>query len=115
MVQIRHRNGNKGVIVVDVVSPCAVRKLEAYTENRYISWGGTPESIMEFNPETGELAQVALQEMTEHKEGYRTFITENAYKNEIQEFFDVIEGRKEVVYGFEQDIKILRLIDTIGA
>ena len=70
---------------------------------------------MEFNPETDKLAQVVLQEMTEHKEGYRAFITENAYKNEIQEFFDVIEGKKEAIYGFEQDFKILHLIDLIGA
>lgn len=115
MVQILHKNGNKGMLTVDVASPCAVRKLEAYAEGHYISWDGTPESLAEFNPKNGKLESVELTEKTEHKEGYRTFITENAYKNEIREFFDVVMNAKESIYGFEQDWKTLQLINQIGA
>ena len=115
MIQICHKNGNKGVLVVDVVSPVAVRKLEAYTENGYISWNGTPDSMNEFNAETKKLEKVELTEAAEHKEGYSAFIVENAYKNEIREFFDVVLNGKKPLYGFEQDQKILDLINSLGA
>lgn len=115
MIQISHKNGNKGVLIVDVVSPVAVRKLEAYAENAYISWNGTPDSICEFNPETKRLANVQLTEAAEHKDGYSNYIVENAYKNEIKEFFDVVFNHKEPLYGFEQDKKILEIIDALGA
>lgn len=115
MIQFAHENGNKGTLIIDVVSPVAVRKLEVYTEGRYLSWNGTPESLMEFNPETKGLENVQLAEQTEHMEGYSSFVVENAYKNEIREFFDVVLKGKIPLYGFEQDKKILDLIDTIGA
>lgn len=115
MIQITHKNGNKGCLIVDVVSPVAVRKLEVYSEGKYLSWNGTPESLAEFNPENKRLEIVKLSEQTEHMEGYSSFIVENAYKNEIKEFFDVVLNGKTPLYGFEQDQKILKLIDRIGA
>ena len=115
MIQMKHVNGNKGVLIVDVVSPCAVRKLEAYAEGRYLAWNGTPESLVEYDAKTGAAEPVTLSEKTEHRAGYRAFVVENAYKNEIQEFFDVVLHKKEAQYGFEQDKKVLRLIDSLGA
>ena len=115
MIQLQHKGGNKGSLIVDVVSPCAVRNLEVYTENGYLSWNGTPESLKEYDAKIKELKKVALNEATEHIDGYSAFIIENAYKNEIMEFFEVVAGLKEPFYGFEQDLKILELIDKIGA
>ena len=115
MIQFTHANGNKGVLIVDVVSPCAVRKLEVYAEGRYLSWNGTPESLAEYNSEINELLPVNLSEKTEHREGYRAFVVENSYKNEIREFFDVVLNNKPAQYGFEQDQKVLELIDSLGA
>lgn len=115
MIQIKHKNGNKGTLVVDVVSPVAVRKLETYAENAYISWNGTPDSISEYNQQTKKLEIVNLSETAEHKNGYSSFIVENAYKNEIREFFDVVNKEKKPIYGFEQDKKILDIIDSMGA
>ena len=154
MLTIQHENGNKGVLIVDVVSPVAVRKFEAYTEKSYISWDGTPDSIQEFGAcrKTTDSEQIAdakteepagmqeseskaemdagmqeseskdwtlhpviLSEKAQHQDGYRAFIIENAYKNEIREFFDVIQNGKKPIYGFEQDKKILELVDSVGA
>ena len=115
LVQIRHKNGNKGALVVDVVSPVAVRRLEVYSEGAYISWNGTPESVEEYNPECKKLIPVTLTEQAEHIDGYSTFVVENAYKNEIREFFNVVNGLAPAKYGFEQDLKVLKLIDSIGA
>lgn len=115
IIQIQHKNGNKGSLIVDVVSPVAVRKLEVYSEGKYISWNGTPDSVAEFDAINKKLVPVTLLEQTEHMEGYSTFVVENAYKNEIREFFNVVNGDALEQYGFEQDLKILKLIDMIGA
>lgn len=115
MIRLTHENGNKGVLVVDVVSPVAVRKLEAYAEGSYLCWNGTPDSLIEFDAASGKVAPVSLNERAEHAEGYSAFVVENAYKNEIREFFDVVLKGKAPLYGFEQDLKILKLIDSLGA
>ena len=115
MIQIKHKNGNKGSLVIDVVSPVAVRRLEAYAENAYISWNGTPDSICEFDSCTKKLENIVMHERTEHEKGYSAFVVENAYKNEIREFFDVVNGKKDPLYGFEQDKKILEIIDALRA
>lgn len=115
MIQIQHENGNKGILVVDVVSPVAVRKFEVYSEESYISWDGTPNSLSEFDAVSHKQIPVVLSENAEHMEGYSSFVIENAYKNEIQEFFDVAINGKKSIYGFEQDKKVLALIDEIGA
>lgn len=115
MVQLAHNNGNKGCLIVDVVSPVAVRKLEAYSEGKYISWNGTPDSLVEFDSANKKASPVILTEKAEHLEEYSAFVVENAYKNEIKGFFDVVISGKEPLYGFDQDKKILELIDKIGA
>ncbi len=115
IIQLSHNNDNKGCLVIDVVSPIAVRKLEVYGENKYLSWNGTPNSLMEYDPAGKELLSVSLSEKTEHLDGYSSFVVENAYKNEIQEFFDVVLNNKAPLYGFEQDKRILKIIDNIGA
>ena len=115
IIQIQHKNGNKGSLIVDVVSPLAVRKLEVYSEGAYISWNGTPDTLAEFDTSNKKLVNATLTEQAEHIDGYSAFVVENAYKNEIREFFDVLHGVVPAQYGFEQDLKILKLIDTIGA
>ena len=114
-IQLGHQNGNKGTLVVDVVSPVAVRNLEVYRENRYISWRGTPESLVAWDPEGKTMRSVVMTEKTEHMEGYSSFIVENLYKNEIRAFFDAVCNGKKPGYGFEEDYRILRIIDKIGA
>ena len=115
MIQFTHESGSKGVLVVDVVSPVAVRKLELYRENSYLSWNGTPESLMEYSVEKDTLEYVHLHETQEHMEGYRAFVVENAYRNEIKEFMQTIKGENTPEYGFAQDLEVLKLIDTLEA
>jgi predicted dehydrogenase len=115
LIQLKHANGNKGILAVDVVSPVATRSFEAYSENAHLSWGGTPDSVREYDPVSKIAARITFDEEAEHKEGYSSFIIENAYKNEIIEFFEVVKGQREALYGFEKDREILRIIDTFGA
>ena len=115
MIQFTPESGSKGILVVDVVSPVAVRKLEVYKENSYLSWNGTPDSLMEYNAENDSVECVQLHETQEHREGYRAFVVENAYRNEIREFMEVIRGERTPKYGFEQDLNVLKLIDALEA
>ena len=114
MIQLKHADENKGVLIVDVVSPVAVRRLEVYKEKQYLAWNGTPESLSEYSYQLGKLEKANLSENTEHLEGYNAFIIENAYKNEMQAFFRVIQTGEKPVYGYEKDLKILRMIDAMG-
>lgn len=100
---------------MDVVSPVAVRRLEIYAENKYLQWSGTPDSLLEYDAQTDQLKTVVLNEKEEHKDGYRAFVVENAYKNEIREFMEVVLEGKKQLYGFEEDYKILKLIDQVEA
>lgn len=113
LIQLVHENGNKGALIVDVVSPNAVRKLEIYGEGLYLSWDGTPETLMKFDNESKELKNVELYTSVDHVEGYSAFVVENAYQNEIQEFLDVVYKGITPQYGFEKDMQILNLIDEI--
>lgn len=113
LIQLVHENGNKGALIVDVVSPNAVRKLEIYGEGLYLSWDGTPETLMKFDNDSKELKNVELYTSVDHVEGYSAFVVENAYQNEIQEFLDVVYKGITPQYGFEKDMQILNLIDEI--
>ncbi len=115
LILFEHENGNSGCLIVDVVSPAAVRKLEVYSEGAYMSWSGTPDSLEEYDPLSRKTEKVQLIEAEEHIDGYQSFVVENAYKNEVKEFFDVVMNGKEPLYGFEQDKAIIELIDKIGA
>lgn len=115
LIQLKHESGNKGILVVDIVSPVPVRKMEVYTERDYLSWDGTPDSLYEYDRTDNSLQSVKLFETIERNEEYSAFIVENAYKNEINDFFDVVYNKKEAPYGFREDKIILDLIDMLGA
>lgn len=111
LIQIRHRNGNAGILAVDVACRKAVRKLEVYNEDIYLAWEGTPQSLRQYDVKAGTEKAAAAGEY--HREpGYSEFVNECAYMNEIREFFDVIGGKKPQ-YTMEDDRKLLAWIDRI--
>lgn len=113
IVQLKHKTGNKGVLVIDVVARQAVRNFEAYSEDLYLSWNGTPQGLTEYDLEGRKLKAIQLYENIEHREGYQSTVIENAYSHEIQEFFSVIKGERQQSYGFEKDLLTLQWIDRI--
>lgn len=114
IIQLEHENGNKGALVIDVVSPKAVRKLEIYSEERYISWNGTPDSLIEYDKSIKKDVNYRLYDDVDKVEGYSELIVENAYEEEIRAFLNAIrEGEKDMLHTFEKDKEILKLIDSI--
>lgn len=110
-IQLEHDNGNVGSLVVDVVSRQAVRLLEVFNEDLYIKWDGTPDTLYKKDFISGKLVPIQTDQYV-HEQEYGDSINEYAYIKEIEEFWEVIDG-KEILYGFEQDKEILKIIDEI--
>ena len=109
---------NKGMLAVDVMSRKAVRNLEVFNENLYISWEGNPQSLRKHDNVSGEDETINLYERVVHQEGYGAFIIENAYYSELEMFIDAARSRDldaAGAYSFADDMETLALIDKIEA
>lgn len=113
-VNIIHKNGSNGVLIIDLVSRHAVRNLEIINEDGYIQWDGTPEGLKEWNRESRELDQIKLYEEISNQKDYNQTIIENAYLEEIRDFFNTLDSnQRHGLYSFEKDKYILDVIDII--
>ena len=115
LLLIEHTNGNKGVLCVDVVSRKAVRNLEIYGENLYLTWDGTPLGLKEYDYENKAEKNINLYASIDKQEGYASFVIENAYRNELETFINVVNGKERAEYTFEEDKQVLAMIDDIEA
>ena len=114
MMLFEHEGGAKGTVTIDVVCRKAVRKMEVFGEDLYVSWDGTPDSLKEYDIENKEEKVIPLENASEHVEGYASFITENPYRDEVNEFFEQINNRSfKPAWSFEKDLEILHLIDEL--
>lgn len=110
---VEHLNGNKGLLAVDIVTRKAVRNLEIFGEHIYVKWDGTPNGLFLYDIEGKKDRKITLYNMVDHADGYESFIIENAYLNEIYNFFQCIIKEKQPFYSLEKDKEILTLIDQI--
>lgn len=116
LLKMEHESGARGVMAVDVVSPAAIRYLEIYGDGLHIRWDGTPSGLFDYDGEQKMMVPIHLYEQAEHMDHYQSFVIENAYRKEIETFLDILSGhRNEELYGYEDDEKVLRLIDSIEA
>lgn len=115
MLLVEHTNGNKGVLCVDVISRKAVRNLEVYGENLYLTWDGTPLGLKEYDYNNKVEKHINLYVSVDKHEGYASFVIENAYKNELETFINVVNGTGRAEYTFEEDKRVLAIIDDIEA
>ena len=115
LLLIEHKNGNKGVLCVDVVSRKAVRNLEIYGENLYLTWDGTPLGLKEYDYENKAEKNINLYASIDKQEGYASFVIENAYRNELETFINVVNSKESAEYTFEEDKQVLAMIDDIEA
>lgn len=113
MILLRHGSGHHGCLCVDVVSRKPVRLFELYGENLYLTWGGQPETLREWDFMHNVERSIPLCQETEHRQGYADFIVENAYEAELIAFLAQIEQGIVAPYGFAEDLETLRWIDRI--
>lgn len=113
MVILVHESGHKGMLLIDIVSRKAVRNLEVFGENLYLSWDGSAEGLKVMNIEKKIEEDVFLYDKVDQLHQYSKFVVENAYYDEIVCFFNVIDNKIEPIYDFEKDRIVLDLIDKI--
>ena len=114
-VTLRHESGVKGMLAADVVSPKAVRNFECFGEGIHLFWEGNPNSLYNYNHDTGEKVQINTYTTVEQDSRYSDNIVENAYVDELANFFGVLEGREEARWSFEKDQQVIALIERIEA
>ena len=110
---LRHRGGAQGVLVADVVSPKAVRSFECYGEGLHLFWEGNPKALYEFKD--GEKRPVDTYASFEHDSRYSDNIVENAYVDELANFFAVLKGEEAPRWSFEQDRAAIAIMDRVQA
>ena len=112
-ITLRHENGTKGLLAVDVVSPKAVRSFECFGEGLHLFWEGNPKALYRWDGAAGDKVPVDTYESFEHDSRYSDNIVENAYVDELANFFGVLAGRETPRWSFEKDKEVIALIERI--
>lgn len=114
-VTLRHADGTKGILAADVVSPKAVRNFECFGEGLHLFWEGNPKALYDFDHASGEKRPVNTYASFEHDSRYSDNIVENAYVDELTNFFAVLQGKQQPRWSFEKDQQVIDLIEKIEA
>lgn len=108
---LRHAGGNRGVLVADVVSPKAVRNFECYGDGLHLFWEGNPKALYAY--ENGGKQPIDTYASFEHDSRYSDNIVENAYVDELANFFAVLRGEQAPRWSFEQDRAAIAIMDKV--
>ncbi|MGN0983436.1 MAG: Gfo/Idh/MocA family protein [Gemmiger sp.] len=106
---LRHANGNQGVLAADVVSRKAVRSFECFGDGLHLFWEGNPKALYQVCG--GEKQFVDTYGSFEHDARYSDNIVENAYVDELMNFFAVLQGEEQPRWSFEKDLQAIALMD----
>ena len=108
---LRHKGGVQGVLAADVVSRKAVRSFECFGDGIHLFWEGNPKALYEFKD--GDKRFVNTYASFEHDSRYSDNVVENAYVDELTNFFGVLKGNAQPKWSFEKDLKAIELMDFI--
>ncbi|MDD5929223.1 MAG: Gfo/Idh/MocA family oxidoreductase [Spirochaetales bacterium] len=108
-----HKNGNKGVFVVDVVSRIATTYLEIIGENIHITWDGSNDGLKIYNIAEKKVESFTAYENLQHNDNYAVNIVENTYLDEIKDFISYVKNNTEPKWSIQKDLYVLNLIDKI--
>ena len=108
---LRHKGGVQGVLAADVVSRKAVRSFECFGDGIHLFWEGNPKALYEFKD--GDKRFVNTYASFEHDSRYSDNVVENAYVDELTNFFGVLKGDEQPKWSFEKDLKAIELMDRI--
>lgn len=108
-----HKNGNKGVFVVDVVSRRAITYLEVIGENIHLTWDGSNDGLKIYNIAEKKIETFIAYENEVHNENYAANIVENTYLDEIKDFIGYVQNGTEPKWSIKKDYAVLDLIDKI--
>lgn len=108
---LRHQSGAQGVLAADVVSPKAVRSFECFGDGLHLFWEGNPKALYAFRD--GDKQFVDTYGDFIHDPRYSDNVVENAYVDELTNFFGVLAGKEQPRWSFEKDRAAIALMDEI--
>ena len=97
------------MLAADVVSPKAVRNFECFGDGLHLFWEGNPKALYEFK--NGDKQFVDTYTSFEHDNRYSDNIVENAYVDELTNFFACLRGEETSRWSFEKDLAAIRIMD----
>ena len=110
---LRHASGARGVLAADVVSPKAVRSFECFGDGLHLFWEGNPKALYRFAD--GDKQYVDTYGAFTHDPWYSDNIVENAYVDELANFFGVLQGSEAPRWSFEKDRAAIAIMDKVQA
>lgn len=114
LILLEHETGNKGVLIVDVVSRKAIRELLVYSENLYLTWDGSPNGLYKYDLSDKIMKNIKTYDNIQKDNKYSDNIIENAYLDELITFINKIRNNdNRERYTFEDDKYTLQIIDKI--
>jgi len=106
---LEFQNKIRGVLTVDVIARNPIRYLKVMLENGIIEADWYKKIIKWSTPENG-WNKSGISDGTAEK-GY--IHGERMYENEMVDFIEYIKGKKSISYTFEDDKKVLRILEAI--
>ncbi|WP_270653442.1 Gfo/Idh/MocA family protein [Enterococcus avium] len=110
---LEHENGTVGTLTVDIVSRMAKRELQVIGEEILLEWGGNPDSLFSWDINDSMMKKIELYDKIDHDDNYSHSIIEDAYLEEIKEFFNVVNENIVPEYSLQQDDYTINLINEI--
>ncbi len=112
-IVLTHKSGTIGLLQVDVVSPKAVRRFGMTGQGIYVTWDGSPDSLYRYDADSKQMVNISVYEKAKQLAGYSDNIVENAYTAELNNFLSALEGIQQPRYGYEHNLSVLKLIQSI--
>lgn len=113
VVSFKHKNGNIGTVLVDVVCREATTYLEVIGEEIHLIWDGKNNGLFNYNISTKQREKLELLSVVNHEDGYAENIIENDYEAEIRDFLSAVYNHTVPLYSLAKDKEILSIIDEI--
>lgn len=108
-LQIRHLNGVRGQLMVDVLARPAVRLIRIVGSAGTVEWDATQKVVRFFSTAANLWVQQDLGPGTIEK-GYVN--PEEPYVEEMADFLSCVSEGRRTAYSFEEDLSILRILES---
>ena len=94
----------------------AIKRLEVVSEEIFINWKGTPDSLIEKDLKTNQLQSIGLYSKTTNVPDYVKSIIEEPYLEEIVDFIAGIKNKNHSYrYSYKKDKAVIKLMDVLEA
>jgi len=113
-ISLLHETNHVGSLTIELLSKTPIREIRIINEDINIYWSGTPDSLKIYH-DRQEINQFDFNgNIYDHETNYNKLIIENAYENEVMDFFNQLKDSSiKSRHTFYDDAYSLQLIDEI--